>query len=213
MKPTHRTLFTLLVLALLLVPTFAVLAKELGQLTISGPGIDDEMTINDPSEIQSLWEAGIIDTNGFVKPPEGLGQGYTITAHMYLDTDALIPVVQMVYYPGEPGQQGYLHIVQRLNTGDTMSPADEWTRMSLSADKALRTVMQAHGVELATAFTAAAAAPAVEAAAEPAADPVSVPASTTAPAPVPATIAWIVIAGVLGAMLFLGRRSLLRRTA
>jgi hypothetical protein len=79
MKTTHRLTISLFLFALLAVPTFAVLAKELGKLTISGPGIPGEMTLDDPTDLQPLWEAGIIDTNGFAKAPEGLGQGYTIT--------------------------------------------------------------------------------------------------------------------------------------
>ena len=213
MKATLRILYSLLLFALLFLPTFAVLAKELGLLTISGPGIKGEMTIDNPSQLQSLWEAGIIDTNGFAKAPDGLGAGYTISTFMRVENNELIPFIQMVYYPAEPGQAGYVHIIGRLEQGNTLSPADQWTRMSLSADKALRTVMSAHAVELQAAFVAApaAAAPAAQAA-QPAADPAAQSAAQSMPAPSPA-VAWGAIALTAIAVLLLGRRSLSRRTA
>ena len=37
-----------LLVAVLVIPTFAVLAKELGSLTITGPGIDGQLVLDDP---------------------------------------------------------------------------------------------------------------------------------------------------------------------
>ena len=44
-KAKKSTLFLLLVVALLAIPTLVVFAKELGMLTISGPGIKGELTL------------------------------------------------------------------------------------------------------------------------------------------------------------------------
>jgi hypothetical protein len=204
MKTSRRLIVSLLLLALLALPTFAVLAKELGRLTISGPGIKGELTLDNPKDLAPLWEAGIIDTNGLVKAPAGLGTAYTITTYMALEDKAdLVPFIRMDYYPAEPGQPGYMHITGRLDKGDTLGAADEWTKMNPAADKALRLVLGGHGVELASALPAAPAA---------AAAPAAVPA---APAPAP-SLAWALIAVVIAvaaSAALLGRRSLSRRRA
>jgi hypothetical protein len=217
MKTTHRLTLSLFLLALLAIPTFAVLAKELGRLTISGPGIKGELTLDDPNELMSLWEAGIIDTYGFVKAPDGLGQGYTINTYMNIEDGKQIPFIEMVYYPAEEGQQGYVHITGRLQEGTTLTPADDWSRMTLTADKALRMVLKGHNIQLQTAVLVApvAAAPEKSVAEAPAAaDPAAQKTTTSAPSmpAVPPYVGWTAIALTVGAMLLLGRRSLSRRT-
>ena len=62
MKMVKRhILFLFLVVALLTVSTSVVFAKELGLLTISGPGIKGEVTLKDPEAMMDLERAGFFD--------------------------------------------------------------------------------------------------------------------------------------------------------
>jgi hypothetical protein len=197
--------FLLPVIALLAIPTFVVFAKELGMLTISGPGIKGELTLNDPKAMMGLEQKGFFDEASLSEPPKNLNleAGYTVTAHLNLD-GKVVPFVQMVYYPTHEGQAGYLHYIGRLE-GETLQPVDEWHLMRLDADKAFRTLMTANHITLQTALVTvpAAAAPAVEV--EPASAPVTAPAPLQIPYLVPAVIAALLL--LAGAGLILKRRT------
>jgi hypothetical protein len=204
-KSKKSLLFLLLVTALLAIPTFVVLAKELGMLTISGPGIKGELTLNDPKAMMNLEQNGFFDEATLSKPPENLNldAGYTVTAHLNLD-GKVVPFVKMVYYPTNEGQAGYVHYIGRLD-GEALKTVDEWHLMRLDADKAFRGLMIANNITLQSALIAApvAAAPAVDD------EPVTVPAASSAPSQVPYLIP-IVIAAIL--LLLGGGFALRRRT-
>jgi hypothetical protein len=209
-KAKKSILFLLLVIALLAIPTFVVFAKELGMLTISGPGIKGELTLNDPKAMMDLEQKGFFDEAALSKPPENLNldAGYTVTAHLNLD-GKVVPFIQMVYYPTQEGQAGYLHYIGRLE-GETLKTVDEWRHMPLSADKAFRSLMAANHITLQSALIAApaAAAPAVEV------EPVAAPAVTPAPLQtsylIPAVLASILL--LVGAGFVLKRRTVSRPT-
>jgi len=204
-KAKKSILFLLLVIALLAIPTFVVFAKELGMLTISGPGIKGELTLKDPKAMMNLEQSGFFDESTLSKPPENLNleAGYTVTAHLNLD-GKVVPFVQMVYYPTNVGQAGYVHYTGRLD-GETLQAVDEWHLMRLEADKTFRELMTANNVTLQSALITApaAAAPAVHV------EPAAVPATSPAPAQVPYLIP-IMIAAILlliGAGFALKRRT------
>lgn len=158
MNGTKRHMLALiLVLALLAIPTVAF-AKELGMLTISGPGINSEVILDNHDDMMNLEQSGFFDQASFAKPPENLGDGYNITAHLNLDGQ-LVPFVQMVYYPAEDGQQGYVHYTARLN-GESLQTVDQWSQLRPNAELTLRNVMTANNITIQPAILAAA--PAVE---------------------------------------------------
>jgi hypothetical protein len=148
-----RVWFLLLTIALLAIPSTVVFAKELGLLTITGPGIKGEVSLNDHEDMMSLEQSGFFDQVKFVKPPENLGQGYNITAHLNLD-GKLVPMVEMVYYPAEEGQPGYVHYTGRL-TGESLKPVDEWGQMRPQAETALRDLMTANKITIQPAIAVA----------------------------------------------------------
>ena len=204
-KAKKSMLFLFLVIALLAIPTLVVFAKELGMLTISGPGIKGELTLNDPKAMMNLEQSGFFDAAALSKPPKNLKleAGYKITAHLNLD-GKVVPFVQMVYYPTNEGQAGYVHYTGRLD-GETLQAVDEWQLMRLDADKAFRSLMSANNIALQSALITApvVAAPAVEAA------PVAVPAtsSTTTQVPYLIPIAIAAILLLMGAGFALRRRT------
>ena len=225
MRTKRHILSVLLAIAMLLIPT-AVFAKELGLLTITGPGINGEVTVSDSSVLRKLESTGFFDqSNMLKKAPENLGQGYTIVSNLNLD-GTMTPFVEMVYYPIEKGQPGYIHVTGRLD-GTSLRKVDEWSQLSLDADNTFRIVMGANKVALQSAIVAAPAAveavapqtnPQVEPAAvaesqksQPAAAPVASPSLPQVPYPVLAIGAAALI--ILGAALMFRRRTASQRSA
>ena len=200
-KAKKSILFLLLVIALLAIPTLVVFAKELGMLTISGPGIKGELTLNDPKAMMDLEQKGFFDAATLSQPPKNLNleAGYTVTSHLNLD-GKIVPFVQMVYYPTSEGQAGYLHYIGRLE-GETLQPVDEWNLMRLDADKAFRNLMAENNVTLQSALLTvpAVAAPAAEV--EPASAPVTAPAPLQIPYLIPAVITALMLLAAAGLIL------------
>jgi hypothetical protein len=206
MKKTKRHILSLIMLvALLAIPTLVVFAKELGMLTISGPGIKGELTLKDPNEMMKLEQSGFFDQGALTKVPAELGEGYTITAHLNLD-GKVVPFVEMVYYPTEAGQPGYVHYTGRLN-GETLQKVDQWNILSRDADSAFRGLMTANNITLQSALikAPAEAAPAQPAVVEPAVVPAVSPMTIQPPYGILAVIAGILI--LAGAGLAVRRRT------
>lgn len=174
-KLKKHILFVLLIIALMPFSTSLVFAKELGLLTISGPGIKGEVSLNDHEAMMKLEQSGFFDTTALAGLPKGLGEGYNITAHLNLD-GKLVPYLQMVYYPTNEGQAGYIHYTGRLK-GDSLQAIDEWHLLNRKADGAFRDVMTANNIVVQSAPVPA------PAAVEPAREPVAVPAVETVPEP------------------------------
>src|SRR6266508_2880823 len=205
-KMRRRLFFFMLVMVLVAIPTVAVLAKELGSLTITGPGIKGSVTVDHQGGMRKLESTGFFDQANLTKPPENLGEGYNITAYLNLD-GKMVPFVQMVYYPVEKGKPGYVHYTGRLN-GESLKPVDQWSMLSSDADDAFRGLMDVYGIELPTEVLAApvAAAPVKEAPA--AAQPVA-----AAPSVSPVSIQPVYIATAAAILLLIGAGLVLRRRA
>jgi hypothetical protein len=204
-KAKKSILFLLLVIALMTIPTFVVFAKELGMLTITGPGIKGELTLSDPKSMMNLEQNGFFDEATLSKPPKNLNldAGYTVTAHLNLD-GKVVPFVQMVYYPTNEGQAGYVHYIGRLD-GETLKTVDEWHLMRLDADNAFRSLMTANNITLQSALVKA------PAAAAPAAEVEPVTALTASPAPIQTSyLIPVILASII---LFIGAGFILRRRA
>jgi hypothetical protein len=197
MNRTRRSiLFLPLLVALLAISTSLVFAKELGLLTISGPGIKGEVTVKDPEAMMDLERSGFFDQAFLAKPPKDLGEGYNITAHLNLD-GKMTPYIEMVYYPTHEGQSGYIHYTGRLE-GETLQPIDEWHLLNRTADGALRDVFTANNITVQSALITAPAA--VAPAKEPAKEPASAPAAEPVKAPAAPGLIIALVAGMLALM-------------
>ncbi|HEU0291103.1 MAG TPA: hypothetical protein VFR47_00100 [Anaerolineales bacterium] len=225
-RTKRQILSVILAITLLLLPS-AVFAKELGLLTISGPGIKGEVTVDDASVLSKLEGSGFFDQSNMLKQaPENLGQGYSITSHLNLD-GKMVPFIEMAYYPVEAGQPGYIHVTGRLD-GTTLRKVDEWSKLPAEADKFFRIVMAAKEVTLQSAIVAAPVAvegaapqtkPAIEPAvvqqSQPEVQPAAVPETSSAPVQIPysALALSAVVLAILGAALMLRRRAVSQRSA
>ena len=211
MKVHKHILLVFLITALLAISTTVVFAKELGLLTISGPGIKGEVSLNDHDAMMNLEQSGFFDQAALSKPPEGLGEGYNITAHLNLD-GKLVPYIQIIYYPTNEGQSAYVHYTARLE-GETLQPIDEWHLLHRNADSALRDVLTANKITVQSALVKAPeeVAPANEPVAEAAVEPVAgaAPAASTAPIQLPYLTPALVVSilALMGFALIRRRRS------
>jgi hypothetical protein len=205
MKRTVRFIvFLLPIIALLLLSTSVVFAKELSLLTITGPGVRGEVALKDAQLMTNLEKSGFFDQTELVQPPQNLNTdaGYVITAYLNLDGQVL-PYAQMTYYAADQGQPGYVHYTGRFE-GQGLQPVDQWQILSSNADNTFRGLMSANEIKLQPALiTVPGSAPAVEALSAPA--PIQMPYGIAA-----------VAAGILalaGAALVLKRRTVSRTTA
>ena len=214
-RTKHHLWVLALVLILLAVPTVVVFAKELGSLTIKGPGIDSEMTLNHPASMMKLEQTGFFDQTHSIKPPENLGAGYDITANLNLD-GKVVPFVQMVYYATETDQPGFVHYTARLS-GESLQPVDQWRQLNKDADTAFRSLMAEYKITLQPAVVTAAevapaAKPAIEAAPvvkEPVVEPAdAAPAKTPA---VPEISNMVIRLSLVALLLLLGAGLMFRR--
>ena len=205
MKTKRHLLLLALVVALLAIPTFAVLAKELGSLTITGPGIKGELLLDDPEYMMMLEQKGFFDQSVRVDPPKNLNHeaGYSISAQLNLD-GKMVPFVEMTYYPMEEGTPGYVHYTGRLQ-GETLQTVDQWHVLSGTADNAFRGMLTARNITLQPAVVAA---PVIsEAPAAVAAEPGSVPVAS----PLPSVSPYMILAIAAMAMLLAGAGLTIRR--
>ena len=172
------------VLALLMASAGLALAKGLGTLIISGPGIKGQVEISGAESLGKLEQTGFFEASQIVKAPEGLGEGYKITQYLNMESGP-VEWQEMVYYPGAEGENSYLYQVGPLNP-DAPQVADRWSIIQPAADQAFRSLLKVHGVEV----VIVPAAPAVEAG-EPAsgAQPAAESASASAAEPQPAVVA------------------------
>lgn len=156
---TKLHILLVVVLIALVIPTSVVFAKELGMLTISGPGIKGEVSLNDHEAMMDLEQAGFFSTSPLATAPEdiNLKMGYNITAHLNLD-GKLVPFVQMVYYPTTATQPGYVHYIGRLE-GESLRTVDEWSLLNRQADRSLRVLMEDNNIALQSALLAGDVAP------------------------------------------------------
>jgi len=149
-KIKRRLVSILLAVALLALPT-VVYAKELGVLTIIGPGIEGELNLIGPDQWGKLEDTSFFVQENFIEQaPENLGQGYTLTAGLNID-GTTSPFVIMEYYPAEEGQSGYFHYTARSD-GQALQPIDQWGISSRQGDKAFRATMKANNITVQSAI-------------------------------------------------------------
>ena len=211
-RVNKHILLVFLVIALLAISTSVVFAKELGLLTISGPGIKGEMSLSDHDAMMNLEGSGFFDNAALAKAPEGLAEGYNITAHLNLD-GKMVPFIQMVYYPTAEGQASYVHYTGRLE-GETLRTVDEWYLLNRKADGVLRDLMTANNIVVQSALIKApdAVAPAKEPVSAAAQEPVTAPA-VSSPASIQPYLIPLLVVGFLaltGLALVLRRRTISR---
>jgi hypothetical protein len=146
------TLASILAVAVLAVPSILAAAKELSALTVSGPGINGVLALNNPQGLLQLQQYGFFgtttDTSNLTKVPQNLGTGYRVTGYLNLDGNS-IPFVQGIYYPAIAGEQSYIHFTGGFD-GTTMkaTSVDRWAMVSPAAAAVFSQMVAAQGATL-----------------------------------------------------------------
>jgi hypothetical protein len=157
-KVRFRIAAVLVLLALLLVPAALVAAKELGALTISGPGIKGELIVDDPEQMARLEQNGFMEQGKrIVEAPQGLGDGYTITVHLNME-EGSVEWTRMIYYPAPEGEQGYMYLLGPMNE-DAPASKGVWYLAFPPAEEAFKELLAAQGVNVETALADTGSAP------------------------------------------------------
>jgi hypothetical protein len=210
-KVNKHSLFVFLVIALLAFSTSVVFAKELGLLTISGPGIKGEIGLNDHDAMMNLEQSGFFDQAFLSKPPTDLGEGYHMTAHLNLD-GKLVPYLQMIYYPTNEGESAYIHYTGRLE-GEKLQTIDEWHLLNPKADGALRELLTANKIPVQSALVKAPEPEAVAPAKEPVSAPAVEPVAAAPNSPTPVQPTYLIPALVVGILALMGIALVVKRRA
>lgn len=146
-KSGRKFLGLVLLLVLLAIPAGVVFAKELGAMTISGPGIKGEVTLKDPDLLHKVETSGFLEPSKIVKNPQGLGEGYLMTLFLNMEEGAQ-PWLQVTYYPTAAGEGGYFNLVD-LMAGAPEGSNGQWYQAAPQAESTLRALLAGAGVSLA----------------------------------------------------------------
>jgi hypothetical protein len=65
-KPNYR--WIALVVAAVLIPTSIALAKELGALDVTGPGIDGTLRLDNPDDMNRIQQSNLFDMGSQIAP-------------------------------------------------------------------------------------------------------------------------------------------------
>jgi hypothetical protein len=112
-KGTRRKLTLVLIAAFALIPLSVALAKgPPEQVTISGPGIDGEITIANSNVLNAFSFYQFNDLTRIMdEPPQVTGAGYKITRWLTQQRQGkyqLFPWDTLTYYPDPAGGPGYI---------------------------------------------------------------------------------------------------------
>jgi hypothetical protein len=152
MRKSTRRLFTLaLIAALALIPLSVAFAKgPPEQVTISGPGIDGEITIADSNVLNAFSFYQFNDLNRRLdEPPQVEGDGYKITRWLTQQkqgTRQLLPWDTLTYYPDPAGGPGYVFFDGLDPSIGSTEGQGRWFLASEEGGAAMQAIIRAHPV-------------------------------------------------------------------
>jgi len=137
-------------LALTLIPAATAFAKEVGKLTITGPGIKTPIEITDRAKLldqnESMYnyEAGSPNRPAWItdKSP------YFEIARDFMDGDKVLATDRLHYYPAADGKIGAIQYVGMDDPGFS-DQNNQWFPMNPSGDEWLKGVLAKNGVDVA----------------------------------------------------------------
>ena len=97
-----------LLIALLVAPARTAFAKEVGSMTISGPGIQGTQEVTDRGTLLSLHENMLSFEGGSKTPPAWITDKSAVydIARNFVDGETVIATEHLKYYPHPEGQAG-----------------------------------------------------------------------------------------------------------
>lgn len=144
MNPRRITL-PVLTLALLLVSAQAALAKEMGRVVISGPGLKTPIEIIDPEVANRFGLALVDDLNRQkIDPPKSVGEDFYTIDRGFSDKGTIVGYDHVRYYPNPETGRGWF---QYMGTDGYKGKYDgAWFQASPEGERAVLEVLADHGV-------------------------------------------------------------------
>ena len=189
----HRTLALVLALGAAGAPLVTAWAKEAVSITISGPGLAGEVQVTDEADFRALTDMGGAGISASTLPVLG-NAFYVVRIGIGDETGQVFATFVYNYYSDPEGGLGYLKLFDM--EGGESSEMGKWFRASAVWDGAFRSVLQSHGVTLASAPSAQVAVQSAPAAVE---APVAVPVTPPAVNPLTGLVLAAIVTGVITA--------------
>jgi hypothetical protein len=141
-----RTALAVVGLGMLVIPMQAALAKEIGRLVISGPGLAAPIEVTDPDIANQLGPDGLENYAGEkTTAPDSLGDTYYRIDRGYDDGHGKIVATEhLEYYPDPAGGLGWVHHVS-FSPGQS-STTGHWFPTRPAAEHVLLKLLADHGV-------------------------------------------------------------------
>ena len=136
-----RSLVIVLSLALLL-PGVILAKGPPSKVSITGPGLADEVEITDPDQLMAFSFFQFENIGRKIDPPATTGEGYVVTRYVQ-DGAKLIPWDRVIYYPGANGELGIVFLEGLI--GESASEFDGyWYWASQDGDMAMQKILTEH---------------------------------------------------------------------
>src|SRR6185436_3946319 len=138
-----------LVLALIAIPMGVALAKQIGRVTISGPGLDKPIEISDHDLANQLGPGQLDNFEASVSKPAQPGDTYFTIDRDYLDeTGTVIASDHLRYYPDAATGHGLI-LYEGMDNGGESSNTGRWFKAGASGEAVLLKILAENGVALA----------------------------------------------------------------
>lgn len=200
---TRKLTITALLIAMLAVPLGTALAKEVGMITVTGPGIKTPIEITDRAFLLDFSENMYDYKAGITTPPAWIAADspYFELTRSYMDTSKVIAADKVHYYPNPTGGLGAVQYMGMTEGGGYSSETNKWYPMTTGGETSFKNILVKNGVTLAS-LTAA---PAKAGQASPQVAPVAL---STPNSPWVIAVAGVALIALLGAGAWLLRSRL-----
>ena len=141
MKHSRLALAGLLIALVALIPAGTSFAKEVVQVSITGPGLTNALDITDTDEL-ATFQPLLEGVPG--KQPTEVDADYFELRLAIGDGKEVAATVVYHYFPGINADHGYLYYAEFI--GGTSSAQGQWFELEDRQDRALRTLLRAAGV-------------------------------------------------------------------
>lgn len=142
MNHTRRILAGVLLVVVALILSGTAFAKEVMQVTVTGPGLTSALVLTDADRL-TMFQDLAFDGN-VPREPADLGAAYFEVQLAIGDGTQVGATVVYHYYPGINSDHGYMYYADMI---DDSSPSEgQWFQLSDVTDHALRSILRIGGV-------------------------------------------------------------------
>jgi hypothetical protein len=139
-----RLILVALLVLVALVPGAATFAKELVQITITGPGLGEALEVTDAKQLADFDFGSVMEASQAEAPSEQEADYFEVQLAVGDGTHTVATFVYH-YYPGINADYGYLYFADFI--GGSADSIGQWFKLNDSVDRELRHLLRAAGVQ------------------------------------------------------------------